>query len=438
MENDSNAAVPVRSEDKRASELEDLRRRNLAKTMQGQLDGKGQPITKESWYQQQKEQSEQMKKQQLAAAENLHKFRNENVVASNEVKQELKKKELEATTMLHNYRGSTDAISSHQVKKISTASMFQTGGFPVSTPPTKAEMEKAPKLQNEDNVDDFLASLDDQFLPSPTEKMSTAESNKPLENATMKIDDDGDGLGELVEKPSESSNENSNESTEWVVLTEEEKARTISDDFMKINHVATNAKEEVPLPQSIESPVPQSSVHEVEFDASPSEDLALEPPAQPTETTVPLSSAMPELSKKSVLEPPTSQLSSPQPPAESEWSSQLVSISFGLLTDDHNAPPTGTVGNSPLLNEMESKMRNSVSVSLQGYDQHNDVKLLDQCFDIFISRDENYVAPQERPFITKSFVRMVIHLDIRDKSITSTVETLIRNCLKNKLDSIYP
>ena len=115
---------PIRPEDKRAAELEALRNRNLAKTMQEQLDGKGQPIDKETWYQQQKEQSEQIKKHQNDAESNLRSFRNENIARGDEVKEELKKKEMDGKIIRVQYEGDTEGRGSD----IEDVVVFDTGG----------------------------------------------------------------------------------------------------------------------------------------------------------------------------------------------------------------------------------------------------------------------------------------------------------------------
>lgn len=455
MENeaDTTPPAPMRPEDKRAAELEHLRTRNLAKTMHGQLDGKGQPINKESWYQQQKEQSEQIRKQKMDAASNLHNFRNENVVSGDGVKQELKKKEMEAAAMLRNYRGTSDAVSSHQVKKISTVGIkdntYHVHGFsPLSSPhasgadfegtrsqfdnsahdavvplATNAVREQVPELKSEDaGVEDFLESLDDMFQSTAEEKsLEVVEPEVSQNNSTdvgalgqsdtIELNEENERFGQIEKKSSESSNENSNDSSEWVVLTEDQKgARTMSDDFTKIDYDANDPNEKPALQDPTESKAPQ-----------------------------------------------------PQP-ATPQWTNELVSISFGLLTGESDAPPEGSGADNQLLHEMVCKMRSMVSSSLQAYTQNGDVKLLDQAFDISVTKDgkipvhahlnclsqvifmltnfffalASYIAPQDRPFIIKSIVRMNIPLDVRNSCKFSRVEMVVRNALKNALFSIYP
>jgi len=132
--NSAASTAATRATDKRTVELEELRQRNLAKTMmQGHMNKimQGNPnhnndqpikINKETFYQQQKQQSELIKQQQMDAAANLHSYRNSNVTATNDVKSQRKMREMEAAAMRHSYRGKPEAILSHQVKKFSNVS----------------------------------------------------------------------------------------------------------------------------------------------------------------------------------------------------------------------------------------------------------------------------------------------------------------------------
>lgn len=388
MQNDKEKCPesPARPEDKRAAELEYLRARNVAKTIQVQLDGKGQPINKESFEQQRKEQVEQIRKQQMDAASNLHNFRNKNVVAGDDVKQQLKKKEMEAAAMLRNYRGSPDAVLSHQVKKISTAGVndnyFQAHTFsPLSTPnaavidakgietkfktqpppqdartfepaASNASLEDPPSLQaechrqttaktdNEDDimfvsedagVDDFLASLDDQFLAPAAE---IPEVVKPEVTTAIDSNNDNDKSGEMEKLQSESSNGSTNDMAEWVDLAEDENpSRKVSDDFTRIDYEANGPTGE--------------------------------PASQPQEST-----------GSEEFQPPTPQ-----------WKNERLSISFGLLTGQRDAPQEGSTTDNELLHGMVNKMRSTILFCLETYDQNNDVKLIDEPFNISVTKD---------------------------------------------------
>ena len=356
--------TPARPEDRRAAELDELRKRNVAKTMQGQLDGKSQPITtKESWYQQQKEQSQQSRQQEMDATANLHSYRNRNanVSATDDVKEELKKREMEAAAMLHNYRGTPEAILSHQVKKSPPNSGSKTNLMQVpvegydTAPSTTVERanfgdlrskfggsvpepangvgaapagtDAVPTLESKDDggVDSFLQSLDDEFLPSPDAQLNVAILSKPSES-------------------SNESNENSTESTGWVVLTEKQQACMESaDDFTKIEAIVeVNAEAEAdPVPEAIEEPV--------------SVPLFVQPPQQ-------------------------------QP----EWIITPVSASFNLLTDEDDAPPLGSYSagvGSQLLNELIGRMKTIAVDALESYIQNGDVRQLDLPFHVSVVRD---------------------------------------------------
>lgn len=377
------AEQPARSEDKRAAELENLRKMNLAKTMQVQLDGRGQPITKEEWYRQQKEQTQLTKQQQMDAAANLHNFRNGNISSTNGVKQQLKKKEMEAAEMLHSYRGKPEAILSHQVKKISTPQKFaggreeyqnvspsRTAGIDVSqvrpkfdsnAPEVVAPKEtgaittkEAPPLEPEDSgFDDFFSSLDEQFLPSSEKTDETAQKDDEHKSADEDLTTDDTnapygGLGEIVTKPSDSSNESSNEgssgSASWVVLNDQQKARAPSDDFTKIESFAESKNDEdcaESLPQSMKNPT------------------VVSPPAQDCN------------------------------PPESEWIVRNIPVSFSLLTDSRDAPPEGSEGNDRLLKIIDGLI-NAAASSIEKNLQNENVKFLGNSCNFSVSKDGEF------------------------------------------------
>ena len=71
----------------------------------------------ESWFQQQRAQTQENRQKQIDATENLRKYRGM-LESGNDIKDELKRKEQEAAALMHSYRGKPDAVLSHQVKKI--------------------------------------------------------------------------------------------------------------------------------------------------------------------------------------------------------------------------------------------------------------------------------------------------------------------------------
>lgn len=427
----------VRAEDKRAVELEELRQKNLAKTMilGQQLDGKGQPIDKEGFYQQQKYQSEQIKQQQMDAAQNLHSYRNANVTTIDEIKSNTKKKEQEAAAMLHNYRGKPEAVLSHQVKKISTMGPRENLTVHGFTPASPSEPgtnfgdarnvfngipkdnagtingnsgggspprdEKQSVLQTSDDVDDFFASLDDEFMPSPPEKRkSDASSNDEAQNITANIealvqdldyDDNYGEQGNIMKKSSESSNENSTESTGWVVLKEDQEqnanANASLDDFTKNDCVGDETAVNVtPAPQSV--------------DDAPRE---YPPSAKPLPT----------------------------------WTVEYVSASFGLLTDANDAPPVGEGIGNHLLTNMVQNMQTVVQSALQGYIDGGVVQLLNSRYELLVARDATFVPNRDRPFVVKSEIKMNIPLNLSSSCDVPAVAMAVRMALKNALPRMH-
>ncbi len=127
MENDldetSPGLEPVRSEDRRAEELEELRKKQVVKNTRGNDEnigggGANQPVTLESWFEQQREQSKIIRQNQKAATENLHKYNSAGIqTGGSDVKDELKKKEQEAADMLRNYRGNPQDFFTNQIQR---------------------------------------------------------------------------------------------------------------------------------------------------------------------------------------------------------------------------------------------------------------------------------------------------------------------------------
>ena len=233
-----------------------------------------------------------------------------------------------------------------------------------------------------------------------------------------------------MEKPSESSNENSNDSTDWVVLTEEEKAtRAMSEDFTKVDNFVDNFENApslpLPLPQSVENNPTQSPDNEQV--AFPQTEIL--PPQQPTTTgVVDDSRNTPEFSQSMdvqtpqliIDQPPEPQLEPepepeqkathttsilpqqsavqpvllPEPPQPviPEWKNKHFAVTFSLLTDADSAPNVGYCTDSNLLNETVAKMRKTVSFSLKTCSERerDDVKLLGEIFNIYVAKDGEY------------------------------------------------
>ena len=348
--------IALRAEDKRAAELQELRQKNLAKTMiqQGQLalDGIGQPIDKEGFYQQQKYQSEQLKQQQMHATQYLHSYRNANVTTiDGQIKSNTKKKELEAAAMLHSYRGKPEAVLSHQVKKISTIGSRDNLTVHDFSPTSIDASSSLPGTNFGDARNVFRG------IPKDNTDTGTINSGANIESLVLIQDldyDDNNGeQGNIAKKASESSNENSTESTGWVVLKEDQEqnasananantnanANVSSDDFAKIDIDCTedeSAANVTPLPQSVEDAPRQHP-----------------PSAKPLPT----------------------------------WTVEYVSASFGLLTDANEAPPVGEGIGNHLLTNMVQNMQTVVQSALQGYIDGGVVQLLNSRYELLVARD---------------------------------------------------
>ena len=399
------APAAVRTQDKRAAELEELRQRNLAKIiMQGHIDnmqeqeqgqgpGQSKPIKikKETFYQQQKEQSELIKQQQMDATANLHSFRNANVTTTDDGKSQRKKQEMEAAAMMHNYRGKPEAILSHQVKKISTmgsrenlrhvegftpVSSLETGvnyndaknvfngGLHTKTPMDpgntndtandSASSGKEPVLQAEDSMDDFFASLDDEFMPSPADKKkpvlsTTDDINIPYDaDIEALVHDSTDEQGAIMKKASESSNENSTESTGWVVLKEEKDESGNASSAPDLTNIHGDIAGNETKCATNKTLAPQA-VRNIPQDSPPFAELI--PPPRPT------------------------------------WMVENVTASFSLLTAANDAPPLGDGLGNHLLQNMAKQMQLVGQNALQGYIDGGVVQSLNNRFELLVTRD---------------------------------------------------
>jgi len=158
--------APVRSEDKRAAELEELRKKQLATTWnivdENTGGGGGQPIAMDTWFEKQREQTKLNKLQQKDATDNLRNFKSVinptstaagNGVVGNvrNVKDEMKQKRQEATAMLNNYRGQPEVFMTHQVKKHSKAGVTNKNIVQVDVVPrsTSSPVKSTEKKQQE-------------------------------------------------------------------------------------------------------------------------------------------------------------------------------------------------------------------------------------------------------------------------------------------------
>lgn len=411
------AQVIISAQDKRAVELEELRKRNVAKTMQEQLDGKGLPITKESFYQQQKHQLELIKQQKLDAEANLHNFRNKNVTVADGAKEEIKKKEMEAAALLHSYRGKPEAILSHQVKKFSNVAgsmskeslqqyvevvspSSQSGDFAVNYSNAKSIFDRSPNVDDHDlkqgsggkmdwkkgtgntdddvNVDDFLASLDNTL--TSTTLLDRVDDTGDFDEMMPQEDHE---VTEIHQKNSESSNENSTETTGWVVLEDQKQNLRMESESTK-NQVATFDDDN-------------------EKEKEGEKNIAKDAESQDMQT----------------------------------WSIRYVTISFDLFTDPHSAPPLKDGRGCELLLKLMNDMQVIVEECLQTLSQSGVVKFPDLEYKVDVVRSAVLEATGERrPNVVKSFVRVWIPLNVMSSSCSiEQVEMIVRSALKQSLVS---
>jgi hypothetical protein len=219
--------------------------------------------------------------------------------------------------------------------------------------------EKEPGLQSGDGMDDILASLDDEFMPSPADKKKAGTTLKDIDipsDANIEElvlvsddddddDDDDDEQGEITHKASESSNENSTESAGWVVLKEEEKNNVNDNSNANANANANGNANAL------------SAADFTNIDSAGNETACI------ANLTL-----------------------APQDPLPT-WMVENVTASFGLLTDINDAPPLGDGLGNHLLQKMTKKMQIVLQNALQGYIDGGVVQLMNSRFELWVVRD---------------------------------------------------
>lgn len=407
-----NTSVEARtSRDKRTLELEELRKKQLAKSRQESMVDNGiQPMPMESWLQQQKVQTQESRQKQIDATENLRKYRGV-VESGNDLKDELKRKEQEAATLRHSYRGKPDAILSHQVKKISKgiSSMDLTGNS---------------------------ASTCTSFIPAET----SSKCDREFSNSKLNI---GDGESSDASKEIENSNDRKvSDATvsDWELLSEKGRMSTagsvseISSAYMvTLNSSDSSTSEKVNMDTLYV--VPSGDGVDSEIDT---ESLGKDTGSS-YHTNEPDAAAGPNIS---AIKGDENALSAKKE-ALKEWTITNVSVSFGLLVLKDDAPKLGSY-NAPveckLLENILTKMRVLAKQSLDQEIKSSNIMLADSETNpvhIHVDNDGAYKVPASRPNTQRCLIRLSIPIKYvsSDHDAKTTAQSLVCGALRRALKS---
>lgn len=415
--------TPVRSEDKRAAELEELRnRKQLSKTWNiieenTNAAGGGQPIAMDTWFEKQREQTKLIKLQQKDATNNLRNFNtakvninvngngNGNVninptstVAGN-VKDELKQKKEEATAILHNYRGQPEDFMKQQVKKHAKVGVVNKNIVQVQVdaipPPSPSASTTPTKLSSSASLSSPPPS------PSPKKQLDTIEG--------MSIQEDGNNS--LLSKRDRSASQGT---TDWSVISGNDSnsdrglsSTPVNVDISELAGILSNGPD-IAAGGTL-------SVNSNCFSFSNGDDTPM------SQSYVDASSEFDKDEKK--------------------WNVTNVSVSFGLLIHQNDAPPEGSFS-SPIQNQVVDnlmfKMRVIAEKSLK---EKSDIMLAKQDenpLSIKVQRDVSYKVPTNRPGVQRNLIKATIPINTieGDLQAVKDAKTLVYNTLRKSLSDL--
>lgn len=387
MEQITAVTQPVRSEDRRAAELEELRKKQLAKSSNIEehaggslLGGVSQPVTMESWFEQQRKQTKLNRLQKKDATENLHKYNSANInvstTAGNNVKEELKKKKREATEILHNYRGQPEVFMSHQVKKHPKANVTQ------NKSPVKADV----------------------IAPNPGKKLETVGCVVPQAPQEDRIS---------AAPLSERDRSGSQCASDWSLISGHDYSthsdRGLSstpvnvDMSMVIGALGNGADVAAGITSSVKS-------YNNGYDT-------------------PLSSSYVDTAAED------------EKVEEKRWNVTYVTVSFGLLIHENDSPPEGTFTShikNDIVDNLLLKMRLMAEKSLVGQGDVMVAKQDDYPLSIMVQRDAKYIAPSNRPGVNRNLIKATIPINVLEGDLLglSNAKATVYNTLRKSLSEL--
>lgn len=456
-------AAPTTSKDKRTLELEQLRKKQLAKSWQetkGNNGGNGggnggqPPMAMESWFQKQRAQTQENRQKQIDATEHLHKYRglqgvestvlSGNHVTIHDMKDELKRKEQEATALRHSYRGTPDAVLSHQVKKIHVS-----------------------KGNNNNSSNDLTASASKSSFTDVVEHTSNNSTysntyeHGGIDFAKYNVEDGDEPVKipketELFSNDRKQSDATAVSVSDWELLSEKGRLSTagsvseISSAYMVTlnssdscstsennNKVNMDTLYVVPSGDGVDSELDTESLEKYTGLSSHSFH-ANEPDAD--------AAAGPNIAASTGMKEDSISTSPPVDKEEEiarEWVTTNVSVSFGLLVLKDDAPQLGSY-NAPveckLLENILTKMRILAKQSLVQEIKSSNIMLADSDTNpvhIHVDNDGGYKVPASRPNTQRCLIKLSIPIKYvsEDHDAKTTAQSLVCGALRRALKS---
>jgi hypothetical protein len=465
---------PMKSEDKRAAELEELRKKQLAKTKSNNIEDSGKPMAMDSFLEQQREQTKLRKLQKQNATENLRNYKpsiaknpssddltsNKNTntstigtpIHSTIVKEQLmktKQKQLEATENLRNYRTQPENLMTHEVKKhakvitnkniVVVEEPTSTSTAPSPTTPTKKKLEtvEGQFVRVQQPAEDGMISL--QSNNTSTERDRSRSESQGTEEHDWSVVSGGTGGND--------SNSDAGLSYTAVNVDISELSNVLSslnntsnDDNGADAAAGAGSSASVGIGMgegiSVNSTIMgmgtgisvDTNLSTSYVDASTGLEMGDEKDKQQQQQQQNQQQTTEKVNEKAITE---------------KWTITNVSVSFGLLIHENDAPPEGSFS-SPIQNEIVDnlmfKMRLIAEKSLE---EKNFVKVVDKQDEghpltIKVQRDVNYKAPVNRPGVRRNLIKATIPINAIEGDLQglTNAKALVYHTLRKSLSDL--
>lgn len=399
---ESHVVSVMSSQEQRSRELEELRKKHLAKQSSIKNDVPLQPIaTMNSWLEQQKQQMDLLKKQQKDAKENLMNYRAKDVDNHDSaLKEELKRKQIEAAEILHNYRGNKDVYLAHELRKVSKSSKS----------PLDGRQADASGPIREDTEFKSIEMIRSKFDIS----LSNTDSLHNYNN--------GDSAPEIMQQLRGSSNEGS---SSWIMISE--------------NDQITNN-------------VSSDSMISIELESTSNNTHGTIQTEHKNTSEEPLLSKVSTKMEKIILHPNESINSQDhhdypffmntdkcgEPILKHQSRKGTASVSFGLVTKIKDRAQIGpySFGQFASSNGDENKILDKLLMSichivdsdLKVEIENQNVKLLLNCLSVQVQNDDSFICRRNMSTIRR-YVRIKIPYEVRDVGLNADIQRRIKQTL---------
>jgi len=434
----------------------------------------------------------EMKKKEMEAAEMLHNYRGKpEAILSHQVKKIGKnsmnhtsgKDEL-GSAMASRGGGAADAFAPTSPTRLTMNAMNAKNDNGRSDNHVVTANKKVVNKTGE--FDDFLQSLDAELIHSPGKKAPTPTPVPAPAPQSVQAQDEFETISAPTSTPpSETETGVEHETQPWTNPMEANKPpMSLDHDFFVMKPPSTptiedgvvnkapqslfDGFESISAPVSTAPPAPEVETamnvgddnnHVIELQSSSGSgsgggsssgketnewvDLA-EPPEALTmeaETSVqvpppPLPIIVSEVAH-TVIQEPKQEAKEQQP----EWMKSNASATFGLLTDELDAPSIGLYSSrtgNEVLDRVLQGMRIVATNALEKEIHNECVRIVDSPIEVSVSRDALFSAPPDRPAVVRNMVRIEIPVNACTSNgyNESDVNTAVQNALRRALPSL--